>query len=59
MTNPFSITSSKALEGFDLLGLEDNMKKGKQSSTILIENQSYSNNVDPYDEPMFKSSYMR
>jgi hypothetical protein len=52
--NPFIINSSNALEGFDLLGLEDNMKKGKQSNTIRIGSQSrYSGKVMPYDGSTF------
>jgi hypothetical protein len=47
LTNPFNV----GLEGFDVLGLEDNMKKGKQSNSIVIESDQYSSNsVMPYEE---------
>jgi hypothetical protein len=57
MTNntksPFMNPMSKALEGFDLLGLEDNMKRGKQSSTIpMSQLRNSSDYVMPYEGVM-------
>ena len=44
----------QSLEGFDLLGLEDGMKRGKQSNSIQVGN-SYNNSVDimPYEKSFF------
>ena len=55
-TSPMIKTTSKSLEGFDLLGLEDNMKRGKQSSTIPMgQSRNSSDSVMPYEESMFYS----
>ena len=45
----------KPLEGFDLLGLEDNMKRGKQSNSIQVENSYHQNSEDvmPYEKSFF------
>ena len=44
----------QSLEGFDLLGLEDGMKRGKQSNSIQVGN-SYNNSDDvmPYEKSFF------
>jgi len=48
------VESFKPLEGFDLLGLEDRMKRGKQSNSIQVGN-SYNNSDDvmPYEKSFF------
>ena len=45
----------KPLEGFDLLGLEDNMKRGKQSNSIQVGNSYHQNSEDvmPYEKSFF------
>jgi len=45
----------KALEGFDLLGFEDNMKRGKQSNSIQVGNSYHQNSEDvmPYEKSFF------
>lgn len=46
--------SNVALEGFDLLGFEDTMKRGKQSNSIFVSNKySMNDHVMPYDDSMF------
>lgn len=46
--------SNVALEGFDLLGFEDTMKRGKQSNSIFVSNKySMNDAVMPYDHSMF------
>lgn len=49
-----SLISNK-IEGFDLLGLEDRMKRGKQSNSIQVSNlyNKNSNNVMPYEKSFF------
>jgi len=37
-------------EGFDILGTEQNLQRGKKSNTIMVnENMRKFENVDPYD----------
>ena len=55
-TTPATTTtkSNVALEGFDLLGFEDTMKRGKQSNSIFVSNKySMNDHVMPYDHSMF------
>ena len=52
-------SDSKALEGFDLYGLEDNMKKGKQSNSVPVNGvNNDSSNVSAYDENIFHTPLM-
>jgi len=56
MPSPITNNSGvpQSLEGFDLLGLEDRMKRGKQSNSIQVGN-SYNNSDDvmPYEKSFF------
>lgn len=53
-TTPTTTKSNVALEGFDLLGFEDTMKRGKQSNSIFVSNKySMNDDVMPYDHSMF------
>jgi len=47
--------AKESLEGFDLLGLEDRMKRGKQSNFFQLGNLYNNNsiNVIPYEESFF------
>ena len=50
--------SSTATEGFDVLGTENNLKRGKRSNTIPVNHGSRkSGNVDPYYKSSFADSY--
>lgn len=45
--------NNKSLEGFDMLGLENNMKRGKQSNSIPVNHgMRKSENVMPYEPSM-------
>jgi hypothetical protein len=47
-----------AAEGFDLLGTENNLKRGKKSNSIPVNNSvRKSGNVDPYYNSSFGSNY--
>jgi hypothetical protein len=47
-----------AAEGFDILGTENNLKRGKKSNSIPVSNSSRkSGNVDPYYHSSFDNSY--
>jgi hypothetical protein len=47
-----------ATEGFDILGTENNLKRGKKSNSIPISNSlRKSENVDPYYTSSFDNSY--
>jgi hypothetical protein len=57
-SNANNITESNAdidtkygfTEGFDILGTEQNLQRGKKSNTIMVnEDMRKSSNVDPYD----------
>ena len=51
-------SSSSATEGFDLLGTENNMKRGKKSNSIPVNNSvRRSGNVEPYSSSSFDNSY--
>jgi len=55
-SNTINITEKfTSLEGFDLLGLEDRMKRGKQSNSIQVSNlyNKNSDNVMPYEKSFF------
>ena len=46
------------MEGFDILGIENNIKRGKQSNSIPVN--SFTRNVDfvsPYDGTSFLGSF--
>lgn len=47
-----------ATEGFDILGTENNLKRGKKSNSIPVSNSMRkSENVDPYYTSSFDNSY--
>lgn len=47
-----------ATEGFDILGTENNLKRGKKSNSIPVSNSiRNSENVDPYYTSSFDNSY--
>ena len=47
-----------ATEGFDILGTENNLKRGKKSNSIPVSNSiRKSENVDPYYTSSFDNSY--
>jgi hypothetical protein len=51
-------TSSTAAEGFDLLGIENNIKRGKQSNSIPVNNFARnSESIAPYDGTSFLGSF--
>lgn len=51
-------SDNSAFEGFDILGMENNLKRGKKSNSIPISNQTRkSENVDPYYQSSFGNSF--
>jgi len=51
-------SSSNTTEGFDLLGTENSLKRGKKSNSIPVNNSvRKSGNVDPYYSSSFNDSY--
>lgn len=47
-----------AIEGFDILGMENNLKRGKKSNSIPVSNHTRkSENVDPYYQSSFGNSF--
>jgi hypothetical protein len=53
-----SITTSKAIEGFDLQSTENNIKRGKQSNSIPVNQYSrQSIEVDPYESSSFSNFF--
>ena len=53
-----SSSSSSGTEGFDLLGTENTLKRGKKSNTIPVSDSvRKSGNVDPYSSSSFDNSY--
>jgi hypothetical protein len=56
--NSLDISGNLAIEGFDILGMENNLKRGKKSNSIPISNQTRkSENVDPYYQSYFGDSF--
>jgi cytoskeletal protein RodZ len=51
--------ASKSIEGFDLLGTENNIRRGKQSNSIQVNKHSQNNgDVSPVDtHSLFKENY--
>jgi hypothetical protein len=50
--------SSTAVEGFDILGIENNIKRGKQSNSIPVNNlMRDSNSISPYEGTSFLGSF--
>jgi hypothetical protein len=57
-SNTKTLPMSNASEGFDILGTENNIKRGKQSNSISVNSiMRDSNNVDPYDDSSMKESF--
>ena len=53
-TLPKSKPDLKASEGFDILGLENNIKRGKQSNSISVNQLSRNaNSISPYESSSF------
>jgi len=53
-----SSSSTSGTEGFDLLGTENTLKRGKKSNTIPVSDSvRKSGNVDPYSSSSFDNSY--
>jgi hypothetical protein len=51
-------SSSTAAEGFDILGIENNIKRGKQSNSIPVNNfMRDSNSISPYEGTSFLGSF--
>lgn len=53
-----STSTSTAAEGFDILGIENNIKRGKQSNSIPVNNFSRdSDSIAPYEGSSFLGSF--
>jgi hypothetical protein len=53
-----TVKDSKAAEGFDILGIENNIKRGKQSNSIPVNNfMRDADSVAPYDSSSFLGSF--
>jgi len=51
-------SGNQAIEGFDILGTENNLKRGKKSNSIPVSNQARkSEYVDPYYHSSFGNSF--
>jgi hypothetical protein len=51
-------SGNEAIEGFDILGMENNLKRGKKSNSIPVSNQiRKSEIVNPYYHSAFGNSY--
>jgi hypothetical protein len=56
--NSQSSTSTQAQEGFDIIGTENNIKRGKQSNSIPVNDfMRESKNISPYEGSKYSSSY--
>ena len=50
--------NSKAVEGFDILGLENNIKRGKQSNSIPVNSfMRDADSISPYESTSFLGSF--
>ena len=57
MKSAFGTMKDQAREGFDLIGTENNIKRGKQSNSISVNHNSRnSENVSPYESNVFSTS---
>ena len=51
-------SSTTAAEGFDILGIENNIKRGKQSNSIPVNNFMHdSDSISPYEGSSFLGSF--
>jgi hypothetical protein len=51
-------TTTTAAEGFDILGIENNIKRGKQSNSIPVNNFKHdSDSISPYEGSSFLGSF--
>jgi len=58
MKKMLNSSENEAIEGFDILGTENNLKRGKKSNSIPVSNQiRKSEYVDPYYQSSFGNSY--
>jgi len=57
-TNEIGNNKTSAIEGFDLQSTENNIKRGKQSNSIPV-NQYYKQSIEvsPYEEPNFSNLF--
>ena len=57
-TNEIDKNKTSAIEGFDLQSTENNIKRGKQSNSIPV-NQYYKQSIEvaPYEEPSFSNFF--
>ena len=56
--NSQSSGSTQAQEGFDIIGTENNIKRGKQSNSIPVNDfMRESKNISPYEGSKYSSSY--
>ena len=57
-TNEIDNNKTSAIEGFDLQSTENNIKRGKQSNSIPV-NQYYKQSIEvsPYEEPNFSNLF--
>ena len=57
ISNKKNTKKKKAMEGFDIFGIEDNLKKGKQSNSIIsVSKKGNTNNVSP-NESKFTENF--
>lgn len=58
-TSSQSTTQGQGQEGFDLLGTEDTMRKGKQSNTINVKkNMSQSGSLLPFENTKYVENFL-
>jgi len=58
ITKPTKPSTSTASEGFDILGIENNIKRGKQSNSIPVNNfMRDSNSISPYEGSSFLGNF--
>ena len=57
-TNEIDKNKTSAIEGFDLQSTENNIKRGKQSNSIPV-NQYYKQSIEvsPYEQPSFSNFF--
>lgn len=57
-TNTSKSKNSKAVEGFDILGIENNIKRGKQSNSIPVNSfMRDADSIAPYEGTSFLGSF--
>jgi hypothetical protein len=56
-TTDSSTASTSSSEGFDILGIENNIKRGKQSNSIPVNKSRESSSIAPYDSSSFLGNF--